>query len=103
MNEVQLQLNNHGEGKFFIMDGDEQIGEMGVALDGDILTVHHTEVLEKAEGKGYAKQLLTAMVDHARQNSWKVVPLCPYVHLQFRRHPDDYADIWLRDQEGQQR
>ncbi len=97
MDEVQLKLNEKGEGKFYIMDGDEQIGEMGVVLDKDTLTVHHTEVLEKAEGKGYAKKLLAAMVDHARKNSWKVIALCPYVHLQFRRRPEDYEDVWLKE------
>lgn len=100
MDEVQLKLNEKGEGKFYIVDDEGEVGEMAVVLDKDILTVHHTEVLERAEGKGYAKKLLTAMVDHARKNNWKVIALCPYVHLQFRRRPDDYADIWLRDQRG---
>lgn len=100
MDEVQLKLNEKGEGKFYIMNADEQVGEMAVVLKNDVLTVHHTEVLEKEEGKGYAKILLTAMVNYARQNHLKVVALCPYVHLQFRRRPDDYADIWLKDQEG---
>ncbi len=102
MDEVQLILNEKGEGKFYIMDGDEQIAEMVVALDKDILTVHHTEVLEKAEGKGYAKKLLAAMADHARKNSFKVIPRCTYVHAQFKRRPDDYADIWLRNNPGQE-
>src|SRR5215208_2616493 len=96
MDEVQLKLNVKGEGSFYIMDGEEQIGEMVVALNKNILTVHHTEVLEKAESKGFAKKLLSEMVNYARKNSLKVIPLCPYVHLQFRRHPDEYADIWRK-------
>ena len=98
MGEVQLQLNEQKEGAFKIMEDDEQLGEMTVSIQGDVLTAYHTEVVEKAEGQGYAKKLLDAMTDYVRKNKLKVIPLCPYVHLQFRRHPDKYADIWLKDQ-----
>lgn len=97
MDEVQLKLNEKGESSFYIMEGEEQIGEMVVTFNKNNLTVHHTEVLEKAEGKGFAKKLLSEMANYARKNKLKVIPLCPYVHLQFRRHPDEYADIWLRN------
>jgi predicted GNAT family acetyltransferase len=56
-------------------------------------------VSPKAEGKGFAKMLLEAMVDYVRKHDMKVIPLCPYVHLQFRRHPEQYADIWLKDEQ----
>lgn len=94
MDEVQLTLNERGHGRFYVMDGEEQIAEMEISITGNDLTVYHTEVVPKAEGKGLAKKLLETMVGHARKNALKVIPLCPYVHLQFRRHPDEYADIW---------
>ncbi|WP_152267530.1 GNAT family N-acetyltransferase [Agriterribacter humi] len=94
MEDVKLELNEKGHGHFYILDGEEQVAEMVISIAGDMLTVYHTEVLPKAEGKGLAKQLLAAMVDHARKNGLKVIPLCPYVHAQFKRHPDDYADVW---------
>ena len=98
MGEVELKLNGQQQGAFRIMEDDEQIGEMAIDIKEGILTAYHTEVVEKAEGKGYAKKLLNAMADYARKNSLKVVPLCPYVHLQFRRRPDEYADIWQKEQ-----
>lgn len=99
MDEVKLDLNEKGQGAFYIMEGEEQIGEMAVAASGNNLVVYHTEVLTKAEGKGYAKKLLQAMADHARKNGMQVVPLCPYVHAQFKRHEEQYADIWNKQQE----
>jgi len=63
---VNLELNEKGRGKFFIAENGEQLGEMEVAITGKNLIAYHTEVQPKAEGKGYAKQLLGAMVDHAR-------------------------------------
>ncbi len=88
-----LNLNELRHGAFCILDGTEQLGEMVVGIKGDDLTVYHTEVAAKAEGKGYAKKLLDAMVDYARSHRLKVIPLCPYVHAQFNRHPEAYADI----------
>ena len=94
MDEVQLKLNDKGYGSFYIMEGAEQLGEMVVSISGSNLTVYHTEVSPKAEGKGYAKKMLNAMVDHARINNLKVIPLCPYVNAQFKRHAELYTDVW---------
>jgi predicted GNAT family acetyltransferase len=70
---------------------------MVISVSGSNLTVYHTEVLPQAEGRGLAKKLLVAMVDYARKNGLQVIPLCPYVHAQFKRHPGDYADLWKPD------
>ena len=98
MEEVQLQLNEKNQGHFYIKENEEQIGEMQVGISGKALTVFHTEVLPKAEGKGLAKKLFLAMVDYARKNHFYVVALCPYTHAQFKRHADEYADIWKNNQ-----
>jgi predicted GNAT family acetyltransferase len=97
MEDVQLKLNENGFGHFYIMEGDEQLGKMEISINGPNLTVYHTEVADKAKGKGYGKKLLNAMVDHARVNKFKVIPLCPYVHAQFLRNDRDYRDLWEGD------
>jgi hypothetical protein len=97
MEEVKLMLYDKHHGAFYVMDGAEQLGEMVVSLSDLNLTVYHTEVSAKAEGKGYAKKMLNTMVDHARINNLKVIPLCPYVHAQFKRHPEEYADVWNKE------
>lgn len=94
MDNVQVILNVAGYGGFYIMDGNEKMGEMAVTVEGNEMTVHHTEVSPKAEGKGLGKKLLAAMTDYARQNKLVVIPHCAFVHAQFKRHPDEYADIW---------
>jgi uncharacterized protein len=101
MDEVKLDLNENKEGAFYIMEDAEQMGEMVVSITGSNLTVFHTEVSTKAEGKGYAKKLLNEMADYARKNNLKVIPLCPYVHAQFKRHPLEYADIWNKQEENE--
>jgi predicted GNAT family acetyltransferase len=99
MTDIKLKLNENGRGGFFAFDGGEEIGEMEVSVNGTSMIVYHTEVVPKQEGKGVAKQMLATMVDYARKNGLKVTPLCPYVHAQFKRHPDEYADIWNKIEE----
>lgn len=99
MEDAQLNFDGKGYGKFSISEDGEEIGEMVISVSSNDLTVYHTEVLPKGEGKGLAKQLLSTMVDYARKNKLKVIPLCPYVHLQFKRHPDEYIDVWKQNED----
>ncbi len=99
MDYIKLEMNGKGRGAFIISEDNEQLGEMVIGIAEANLTVYHTEVDAKAEGKGYAKKLLAAMVEHARKNKLKVTALCPYVHAQFKRHAEEYADIWNKPQE----
>ena len=97
MNKIQFELNEKRRGAFYIMDGDERIGEMLLSISGSEMTVYHTEVVPEAEGKGLAKEMFNEMVSYARKNNLKVIALCPYVHAQFTRNSDDYADVWKKD------
>lgn len=94
MEDVQLVLNSKGHGAFLIKEDNERIAEMVIAVDDKNLTVYHTEVSPKAEGKGLAKKLLETMVAYAREKKLMVIPLCPFVHAQFKSHPELYLDIW---------
>lgn len=101
MDEIKLSLNEKHRGAFTISEDGDQLGEMEIAISGNNLIAYHTEVTPKAEGKGIAKKLLAAMVAHAREKNLKVVPLCPFVHAQFKRHAADYEDIWNKQYEGE--
>jgi predicted GNAT family acetyltransferase len=94
MNPIKLKLNDQQRGAFLIEDGDERLAEMVIAIIDKRLIVYHTEVSEKLRGEGIAAKLMEQMVNYARSNSLKVVPLCPYVLAQFKRHTEQYKDIW---------
>lgn len=97
MNEIQLRLNDAGRGAFVIEEDGVRVAEMEISITADDLIVYHTEVAEKLKGQGVATKLLAAMVDHARKHNLRVVPLCPYVHAQFKRHPEQYTDVWNKE------
>ena len=94
MEEIQLKLNDRNTGTFSLTDGEVEMGEMEIGIRGNIMTVYHTEVKPEFEGKGLAKKLFKEMVNYARKNQLKVIAICPYVHAQFKRHAEEYRDIW---------
>lgn len=61
------------------------------AEDGTI-TIDHTGVPRAYEGRGIAAKLVNKAVADAREQGFKIMPVCSYVVAQFRRHPD-WADL----------
>jgi uncharacterized protein len=100
MNDIQLKLESNGKGAFVIEENDDRIAEMVIGISGSNLTVYHTEVSDKLKGQGVAGRLLSTMVQHARDNNLKVIPLCQYVLAQFKRHPEQYEDVWNQHWHG---
>lgn len=96
MEKTAVVLGNV-KGEVQLFSDDNKAGKMDISVIGEKLTVYHTEVDPQYEGKGFAKLLLGQLVSYARENNLKIVPLCPYVHGQFKRHPEEYNDIWFRE------
>jgi uncharacterized protein len=94
MSEIELKLDSNGKGAFVIGEGNDRVAEMAIGISGGNMTVFHTEVSDKLKGQGVAAKLLSTMVQYARDNNLKVIALCPYVSAQFKRHPEQYQDIW---------
>lgn len=94
MDEIQLKLEPNGQGAFFIDRDGERLAKMVIAVDNQNVTVYHTEVSEKLKGQGVASKLLSTMVDYARKHRLKVIALCPFVGVQFKRHRELYTDVW---------
>lgn len=56
------------------------------------LLIKHTEVVPAEEGKGYGSALMKQLLDHARAQGKKVIPICPYAAAFIRKHPE-YRDL----------
>lgn len=96
MERTEVVLANV-KGEIQLFSDDQKAGKMDISVIGEKLTVYHTEVSEEYEGRGFAKILLEKLVSYARENNLKIVPLCPYVNAQFKRHPEEYNDVWLKE------
>jgi uncharacterized protein len=97
MSEIELKLDQTGKGAFVIEEAGERLAEMVIGISGNNLTVYHTEVSDQLKGQGIASKMLSVMVNYARENRLKVIALCPYVNSQFKRHADQYSDVWNQD------
>lgn len=96
MKNTEIIFKENGFGEILLFSDEKKAGEMAISVRGQKLTVYHTEVYPEFEGNGLAAMLLDRLVGYAKENGLKILPLCPYVHAQFRRHPAQYAEVWLR-------
>ncbi|MBD8067191.1 N-acetyltransferase [Devosia sp. PTR5] len=63
--------------------------EMTYKKSGDgPMIIDHTGVPPEFEGRGIALRLVKAAVADAREQGFGITPVCPYVVVQFRRHPE---------------
>jgi predicted GNAT family acetyltransferase len=58
-----------------------------------LIIADHTFVPDTFRGKGVARALAQRLVDDARAQGVKIIPLCPYVNAERRKHPD-WSDVF---------
>ena len=54
----------------------------------------HTGVPEELGGRGLGSALVRYLIEDARSNGFKIVPLCPFVKAQYQNHPE-WSDVML--------
>ena len=57
-------------------------------LSAQTVIADHTEVAEGHAGEGIGLALLEALIADAKAKGFKIVPLCPFVNAQRRKHPE---------------
>jgi uncharacterized protein len=59
----------------------------------NLISADHTIVPDVFRGQGLGRQLATNMVDDARERGFKIIPRCPFVNAERKKHPD-WADVF---------
>ena len=76
------------KGEFSIIENEKPIAILNYLFAGPgKFIIDHTEVAVKQEGKGLGKILINAAVEFAKENNYKVLPLCPYAKSIFDKTP----------------
>ena len=76
--EIKREQDGH-RGAFFVERDGERLAEMTYTMAGkERMIIDHTETSEELRGTGTGKQLIYAGVEFARENSFTVLPLCPF-------------------------
>ena len=61
---------------------------LNYSRSGDRLVLVHTEVPKNARERGVGGRLVEAAFQQAREQGWRVIPVCPFVRAYLRRHPE---------------
>lgn len=56
--------------------------------DDHTLALTHTEVHPDLEGKGIGSMLVKQVLEYVEGHNQKIVPLCPFIAVYIKRHPD---------------
>ncbi|CZQ85525.1 acyl-coa n-acyltransferase [Trichococcus palustris] len=84
-----------GESRFYKNDDNENlIGEITYSVAGSsMIIIDHTFVHDDYRGQGIAAQLVDRVVEMARDENKKIIPLCPFAKGMFERNTTLYADV----------
>ena len=86
--EIQLQ-EDETKGFALATENGNTAGKMTYSIaSDDFIIIDHTEVEPAFKGKGVGKQLLYKIVEMARENNLKILPLCPFANALFQKTPD---------------
>ena len=94
MSDPQVRHEVSGnKGRYYIV---HETGESELTysvMSPSLVIADHTEVADGLEGQGIGLIMLRAFIEDARKNGFKIVPLCPFVNAQRRKHPE-WADVF---------
>ncbi len=95
MSEPHQVTREHGEtrGRFVIRRGGEEAELTYSVTTPTLFIADHTGVPDSFRGTGAGVALVRALVEAARADGFKIVPLCPFVKAQGRKHPE-WADVF---------
>jgi uncharacterized protein len=80
------QIESGTKGYFAALDGDKEAGRMSYTFAGETkMIIDHTEVSDEYRGQNIGKRILMEVVEYARQNKIKIIPLCPFAKSVFDR------------------
>ena len=66
---------------------DGQLSKLDYMQDGNNMVITHVGVHPEHRGQGVAGKITEVALEYAKQKSYRVVPMCPYVATYIRRNP----------------
>jgi uncharacterized protein len=76
----------------FEMEVDGHVAHVDYALDGNQITLIHTEVPDALGGRGIGSKLAAAVLNTIRARGQTVVPQCSFIAQYINKHPE-FADM----------
>lgn len=76
-------------GRFEVRVGDRVVGLASYHVDGDVMTLPHTEVDPSMSGRGIGTALVHDVLAAARERRLQVLPYCSFVRHYLLDHRED--------------
>jgi predicted GNAT family acetyltransferase len=94
---IRKELSEKGGRYVATVEGVEGEAELVFTQrDPALISADHTLAPESMRGTGAALALVEHMIADARTHGFKIVPICPYVRAQYKKHPD-WRDVMTVD------
>jgi len=94
LSDLQVMHAREGsKGRYYILHDAGESALTYSVVSPKLVIADHTEVATGHEGEGIGLMMLKELVADARSNGFQIVPLCPYVNAQRRKHPE-WADVF---------
>lgn len=81
------------KGRYYIVHGSGESELTYSVMSPKLVIADHTQVASGHEGEGIGLMMLREMIADARSKGFQIVPLCPFVNAQRRKHPE-WADAF---------
>ncbi len=95
MPDIKIEREEHaGKGRYVARIAGIE-GEAALTFtyrNPTLISADHTGAPDVMKGTGVAMALVEFMIADARAKGFKIIPVCPYVKVQYRRHPE-WADV----------
>ena len=87
--DIQLEKQSTKGRYFTFVEGSSRESELTFSIASEhMIIADHTDVPAELKGQGIGKALFFRMVEDARRDGVKIVPLCPFVKSQFGKFPE---------------
>jgi len=85
--KMELKIEQEDtKGMAYLEDDGKRAAEMTFSIASkQLIIIDHTEVNENHRGQQLGRQLLDALVQKARDENFKIMPLCPYARSEFQK------------------
>ncbi len=77
--KIEQKINGN-RGRFFYQENDQELAVLKYKImpDDEAINILSVHVDPSLGGKGVGKQLVTAAVEFARKENYKIIPTCPF-------------------------
>ena len=94
MSDYEISREVEGSKGRYVLVHEGAEAELTYSIASPSLVIaDHTGVAEALRGHGAGRALVERLVVDARQEGFKIMPLCPFVNAERARHPE-WSDVF---------